>query len=122
MKLGKFSVLVATMLLLSACVSYSSNKENIDLSVPSENALLAIEPGMTSANWLLDNLGEPDVVRRPDSHTQIWQYENVRVHSTRLRAFPLIAIKSETHKRTTFNFEVANNQIVRYWKDSPEEV
>ncbi|MEM7099398.1 MAG: hypothetical protein AAF541_14135 [Pseudomonadota bacterium] len=118
----RIGLIAAFTLMLSACVSYSSNKQTIDVSVPSEGALQAIEPGVTTVDWLLTHLGEPDVVRRPDENVQIWQYENIHSSSTRLRAFPIIAISSNTQKKTTFNFEVSNNQILRYWKDDPEAV
>ena len=116
-KLTKASLLIASVFALSACVSYSSDKAHVHMSVPSDTPLTQIQPGESTTNWLIDTLGEPDAIRPGEAGSTVWQYENIHSEHKRLIAFPLISIKREHLQRTVYHFAIQDERIQRYWKE-----
>lgn len=105
---------------LSGCVSYNSATDHVTAPIPDVSFLSEITLGETTTAWLRESFGNPSAVRRPDDQTAIWQYENVQRTSRRIRALPLLAIETSDMQRTVYNFEIENDYVVRYWKDSPQ--
>lgn len=112
--------LVATTTLIAGCISYQSERERVDADIPDTAALAAITLGETTADWLVEQFGHPSAVRRPSATVAIWQYENVKRSTTRMRALPLFAVELSDTDRTVYHFEVENDFIVRFWKDSAD--
>lgn len=113
------TVLLSLLLLsLSGCISYKSERNTLTQAIPAESVLAEVQLGTTTSDWLLEQLGPPQAVRRPDHDTYIWQYENVATSRKAIRALPLLAITLEDSHATVYNFEVENNYIVKYWKDN----
>ena len=109
--------ILATSLSLSGCISYQSQRERIDADIPDMRFLQEITLGETTSDWLLNQFGQPSVVRRPSDTVAVWQYENVERSMTRVRALPLFAVERNDLNRTAYLFEIENDYIVRYWQD-----
>ena len=107
-------------LLTSACISYTSNQENLSSDIPSLSHLEDIQLGQTKSDWLLQEFGQPTVITQPTAGTTVWHYENLRRSTTKLRALPIFSLKIKDIKRTVYNFEIEDDYIVRYWKETED--
>lgn len=104
--------------LLSSCISYSSATDVHNQAVDNPELLMEIELGETTSDWLVQQFGKPDAIRRPSDSVYLWQYENVQSSQRHIKAMPILAIHTKRLARTVFNFEVENDRIVKFWTES----
>ena len=117
-KTQQVTLLALPSLLLSGCISYQAEQGAISKAVHDTGVLQQVELGKTTTDWLIAQFGQPQAVRRPSSAIAIWQYENVHKHSRKVRALPLLSIHLTEEEREIFNFEVENDFVVRFWRDT----
>ena len=111
-------ILTLSVFCLSGCLSYSAERGIVEQTIASPILLEQIEPGVTTTNWLVDQFGQPQAVRSTGEATQVWQYENVTRSATSVRALPLLAIDLSSADKVTYNFEIADELIVKYWQEN----
>ena len=107
---------VLLSLLLSGCISYSTDTQLVTEQLQDKSLLSSIRPGETSVTWLVERWGHPNAVRDGgDGASRVWQYEDLAHSTTAVRALPLFAVELKKQSRTVYNFAVENDTIVRFW-------
>ena len=105
------------ILLLSGCISYSTNQLAPEGSFPSTTALSLVKPGVTDSSWLIQQFGYPTNISAASDGTEQWQYQSTINHSTHMRAFPLLAVNLEKSEIKVYYFELVNDRVTRHWQD-----
>ena len=116
--ISKFVLGPALALSLAGCISYRSEQGTVSKAIEDTGVLQNVELGKTTTDWLVAHFGQPQAVRRPSEGIAVWQYENVHKHSRKVRALPLLSIDLTEEERELFHFEVENDYIVRYWRET----
>lgn len=111
--------LMCVTLLLAGCISYKSESGTVHQSIPDERYLNTFEPGATTTEWLLAKFGQPEAVRNSSDTLSVWQYENIVRNQRVIKALPLLAIELKKERTTVYHFEVENDVVLRFWKETP---
>ena len=117
MILKNLFALLACVSLTTACMSYEREKQIVSGSLTNEALLSQVIPGDTTANWLVAQIGEPDVVTPTGNGSEQWSYSAVTHSKTNIRALPLIAVKLRNEKRVVHYFEIRDEVVERMWQE-----
>lgn len=114
----KTGTVAASCLLLSACLSFTSDQTATSGSLTDHTLLMQIVPGETSAAWLIRRTGAPESVRTSDDGAELWRYSSVTQSMTQVRALPIVAVKLNREKQKVFHFKVEDEVITQFWEEA----
>ena len=105
--------------LLGGCLVTSTNQVQTRGTQVSQATLNQVEPGETTAGWLLAALGEPtERTPAPDQPgVEIWKYVHTVQDSGSGTVFLVFAGSHDRSRRTTTFFELSDGVVKRFWKE-----
>jgi outer membrane protein assembly factor BamE (lipoprotein component of BamABCDE complex) len=86
---------VIPILALSACV-YTQDSHTRDKGTEvSQNQVAKVEPGKTTKEWILTNLGTPDRIHSEKDGLEVYEYVSERTQRSESKFFLLFSIESD---------------------------
>ncbi len=114
----KTGSVIASCLLLSACLSYTSDQMARSGSLTDHSLLMQIVPGETSAAWLVARTGDPESIQVNEDGAELWRYSSVTQSKTKVRALPLVAVELNRERQKVFHFKVEGEVITHFWEEA----
>ena len=109
--------------LLGGCISVDRDTRSRSINnVGGDEIFRDIVPGQTTRAWLIEHLGKPVAVWLDPKEHEVLRYDNVREHRTEVSVFPLIDIDVSSEDVERYFFELADNKLVRYWRETNDAV
>ena len=107
----KLAVALLSSLLLTSCISYHHDGSN------SYDASLRMERGVTSAEWVEEQLGRPLSTHMKEDGSEILHYHFTDEEETRFHFFIILDIHSKDIKTTDLYVEIEDGIVQDYWKE-----
>ena len=121
---GASAITIASMLLgfASGCV-YAGGRTVREMGPQlSEGAVSVVQPGVTTAEWLIATFGEPSERVCTSEGCEIMRYDCEVRTTGGSYLFMLFASSSNTIVRTCWWFELLEGKVVRVWGEKCGEV
>ncbi len=96
---------------LTGCISYRTDGDHNRQEVNSVRA------GVTTADWLQDNLGAPKSVRKTGKGSEIWHYQFSEKEKTHVSLFLIFSVSNENEQSSDYYFEIADGVVESFWQD-----
>lgn len=81
-------------------------------------ALAAIEPGKTRADWLVDQFGYPDTVTRDADNAEVWHYRFEQRHHNLFRILLVFQYRAAVTEQRDMYFKIMDQVVVASWGDA----
>ena len=106
----------AVLMALSGCLVAGSASEKRTGKYVADTTFSQIEPGKTTAGWVLATLGEPDKKTPADNGVEVWQwcYSEVRENSTAV--FLIFAGSNNKETTGTAFVELKDGVVTNKWR------
>jgi len=88
--------------------------------VPNESVLSKIKPGETTKAWVLATLGDPAATYSSQDATENMKYEYVENLHNKISLLGLLTAKEDVKVRHTLCFELKDDVVTKFWKNSTE--
>lgn len=107
---------LAPVLLVSGCMfTVDSSSRYRDGPLHDRATLNAIQPGRTTRDWLLDNLGPPSSSYTNDAGRTVLRYVSVEERDTEVAFLLLFAIDPSGEEIKTLHVEIQRGAVSSYW-------
>jgi outer membrane protein assembly factor BamE (lipoprotein component of BamABCDE complex) len=100
------------LLALSACVYVQDSHTHRKGSEVSQQTVAQIEPGKTTKEWVLTNLGTPDRIQAEKDGFEVYEYVSERHQRTESKFFLLFSIESDKTVDKKVTRVVLRNNVV----------
>ena len=84
----------------------------------SQKTLDQIEPGKTSKVKLLALLGEPTRKKELSDGSELYTYSYVKKTTNNVAVFLVLAMHEDDEKHDSLYFEIENDVVRKFWRDS----
>lgn len=106
---------------LSGCAVINSHSETKSYGTPvSDQSLTQVEPGTTTAAWLVATLGQPASREQVDDHVEVLKYSSRQLTKINSKLIFVLDTSSKREVRRTVFFECADGVLARYWVEETE--
>lgn len=110
-----FMVLFAGTFLTGCMISHRAHTSDSSFDYPvSGTQLESVEPGVTTKEWIIDNLGEPDREKHLRDGEEILIYENTRRKSRHVSLFLLFSSHTSEDIKETVSFKIRDGIVESY--------
>lgn len=114
------SATVATALALGGCVFVVESDSHYRYGRLHGSASLdAIEPGVTTRAWVVENLGQPSSTYLNEAGNEVLRYLTVREQDTEVTFFLLFDIEVSEEEVKTLHIEIEEDWVKSFWLERP---
>ena len=109
---------VASLVFITSCAVVDFDQKNYMVrknSVLPVSILDEITEGVTSSQWLMNHLGEPDY-KKVQGKSVVYQYLIEEHNEKKMRLFVVYRSKKSHQDYYHLNIELTNNIVQSYWK------
>jgi outer membrane protein assembly factor BamE (lipoprotein component of BamABCDE complex) len=100
------------------CLVVSNSQTQYSGRYISESRLERIEPGRSTADDVLDELGEPTTRTGNPDGSEVWRYEYTKTKSSRGTVFLLFAGSNRTETNGEVQVTLQDGVVKRVWRDA----
>ena len=111
---------VATAMALSGCVFVVESDSHYRYGRLHGGASLdAIQPGVTSRTWVVENLGQPSSTYLNEAGNEVLSYLTVREQDTEVAFLFLFDIEVSEEEVRTLHIEIEEDAVKSFWLERP---
>ena len=111
---------VAATLALGGCVFVvESDSHHRYGRLHGSASLEAIQPGVTSRVWVVENLGQPSSTYVNEAGNEVLRYLSVREQDTEVAFLFLFDIEVSEEEVRTLHIEIEEDAVKSFWLDRP---
>ena len=111
---------VATALALSGCVFVVESDSHYRYGRLHDSASLdAIQPGVTSRAWVVENLGQPSNTYLNEADNEVLSYLTVREQDTEVAFLFLFDIDVSEEEVKMLHIEIEEDRVKSFWLERP---
>lgn len=107
---------VGTLLSLSGCLIMGSAKQERTGNYVSDATLARIEPGKTTAGWVIATLGEPDTRSKVEDDRELWRWNYKETRTSNAAVFLLFGGSDEKETSGSAFLELKDGIVVNKWR------
>jgi outer membrane protein assembly factor BamE (lipoprotein component of BamABCDE complex) len=106
----------AVMLTLSGCLIAGSSSQQRTGNYVADTTFSQIEPGKTTAGWVLATLGEPDKKTKVDGDGEVWQWRYTEKRESSTAVFLIFGGSDKKETSGTAFVELKDGVVTNKWR------